>query len=208
MRRCWSRLLPGVVALTAASTVPFTASALEPHDRTGFFIGFGLGGGYAAWDWVEESDDDPGEGSGVAQFRIGGAVQENLLLGFEGSSWVKDYEVEFLGDDVGDATVSFTAATFSATWFPRNLGWFLRGGIGFARARAEVTIEGTGGFDVFSAESTDSGFAVLGATGYEWRFTRKFAMGPQVEVFYLAMDGDLVENVFVVDGALQFNWYW
>jgi hypothetical protein len=194
------------VALLVLGLTPAGASALEEHTRSGFFIGFGLGGGNAAWDWGFESDDDPSEGSGVGQFRIGGAVSDNLILGLETSAWVKDYDVDFGAGEEGTATLTFSAATFGATWFPQNMGWFLRGGVGLATAEAEVTWESSG-FDL-SGTKTENGFAVLGATGYEWRFTRKFAFGPAVELMFLGIDSDLVKDVIVVDGALEFNWYW
>lgn len=194
------------ILVLASLTAPVAIA--EPHERNGFFIGFGLGGGYATWDWEDQDvDDSGGEGSGVGQFRIGGALRDDLLLAFESSAWVKDYDVELAGDDIGSATLTFNASTFAATWFPGNMGWYLRGGVGFATVSSKVEIDALDSAKV-TIEQTDNGFAALGASGYEWRFTRKFAVGPQVEVFFLTTGGDLVDNVFVVDGAVEFNWYW
>lgn len=195
-----------LLAISAMVLSPGGAAALEEHARSGFFIGFGLGGGNASWDWDYEGDS-PSEGSGVGHFRIGGALRDDLLLGYEGSAWVKEYDVEAGGDDIGTATLSFSASTFAATWFPGNMGWFLRGGLGFATASAEVSVDGPGSATT-TVEETENGFAVIGATGYEWRFTRKFAFGPAVELFYLGVDNEAVQNVIVVDGTLEFTWYW
>jgi hypothetical protein len=191
-----------LIAATASQ-----AWALKPHDRGGFYIGFGLGAGAAGWDWAFDLDDEPSEGSGVLHFRIGGAIRDDLTLGFESSTWVKEWDIEGAGLDVGDATISFNAATFAATWFPGNVGFFLRGGIGIGSARTEVSVDLLGDLSV-TYDETDSGLAVLGATGYEWRLTDKFALGPEVEVFFLGVDGSVVENVVVVDGSLEFTWYW
>jgi hypothetical protein len=176
------------------------ATARRSHDRGGFYIGFGLGVGAAGWDWAFESEDDPGEGSGVLHFRIGGAIRDDLTLGFESSSWVKDWDLVALGLDLGDAKANFNAATLAVTWFPGNVGFFMKGGVGIATARGEV--------EFLSIDETDKGVAVLGAAGYEWRLTDKFALGPEVEVFFLGIDGDLVKDVVVVDGAMEFTWYW
>jgi outer membrane autotransporter protein len=108
---------------------------------------------------------------------------------------------------VGEGDLTLSAVTFGVTYFPGNMGFFVRGGLGFASADATVALETGGVFDV-SGESVDTGLGILAATGYEWRLTDKFALGPQVELVYLAIDGDLVENAVVVDGSLQFNWYW
>lgn len=199
-------VVAGVMAI-ATCVGASTASALEPHDRNGFFIGFGLGVGNASWDWSFESPDSPSEGSGTIDLRIGGAIRNDLMLGFESSSWVKDYDLEAGGSKVGDAKVTFSTALFAATWFPGNRGFYVRGGLGVGTARGEVGVD-LGGLAVLNVESDDSGFAALAAMGYEWRLSRKFAIGPQVESFFLGVDGDVVDNVAVVDGSVQFNWYW
>lgn len=193
-----------VVALLLGAT---SAGATKPHDRGGFFIGFGLGVGAAGWDWANDLDDEPGEGSGVAQFRLGGALRDNLVLGFELSSWVKKWELQSGSLDVGDVTANFSAATFAATWFPGNVGFFVKGGVGAATAKGEVDID-IPGLEFLSFDEVDEGLALLAATGYEWRLTDKFALGPQVEVVFLAIDGDVVKDVVFIDGAMQFNWYW
>jgi hypothetical protein len=196
-----------LAAALAALALAGTAQAGKPHDRTGFFIGFGLGGGSASWDWKGGGSES--EGSGAGNFRIGGAVKPNLVLHLESSAWIKSWDVVdgTTGGKIGTADLTLSAATFAATFFPGNKGFFLRGGLGFATASATVTIETGTVFDV-SGESTDTGLGLVAATGYEWRLTDKFAMGPQVELVFLGIDGDLIDNALFVDGSLQFNWYW
>lgn len=208
MRKLSTRIVVSLLVLSFVSVVGASdALATKPHDRGGFFIGFGLGIGVAGWEWAFESDDDPSEGSGVAQFRLGGALRDNLVLGLELSSWVKNWDLESGALDVGDAKATFSAATFAATWFPNNVGFFVKGGLGIGTARGEVDLE-IPGLELFSIDETDKGLAMLAGTGYEWRLTDKFALGPQAEVVVLAIDGEIVNNVVFIDGALQFNWYW
>lgn len=204
MKRPLLVLLAGLTCLSCAAPRVW---ALEDPQRNGFFVGFGLGAGNATWDWTFESDDSPSEGSGTVHLRVGGAPRSDLLLGLEVAVWARNYDVVAAGVNVADVKVTFSATTFAATWFPGDLGWFLRGGVGFASARGEVDVN-IPVPDSFSIEQSEEGVAVLGATGYEWRLTRKFAVGPEVEVFYLGVDGDVVKDVVVVDGSMEFTWYW
>ncbi len=202
MKRAMALAIVVVLVLAAADV-----GAVEPHKRSGFFVGFGLGFGYAAWEWAIEADDNPGEMSGAAHLRIGGAVRDNVLLGLEASTWVKHYDRDDGGIDIGDASTTFSATTFAATWFPGNMGVFVRGGVGVAIAQTNLDLE-IPDLEFLSFSKSDQGLAVLGAVGYEIRLTDKFAIGPEVEVFFLGIDGDLVKDVVVVDGAIEFIWYW
>ena len=195
-----------LAAALATLLLAGAAHAGRPHDRTGFFIGFGLGGGGASWDWKGGGSED--EGSGIGNFRIGGAVKPNLVLHLESSAWVKQWDlVTSAGGRVGEGELTLSAATFAATYFPSNMGFYLRGGVGFATATATVKVDTGAVFDV-SGESTDTGLGLLAATGYEWRLTDKFALGPQAELVYLGIGGDLIDNALIVDGSVQLNWYW
>jgi hypothetical protein len=197
------RMAAAATALLAVTAT--TSSATKPHARGGFTVGFGLGAGNAAWDWAAPGTDSPSEWSGAGNFRIGGAIREDLVLAFESSVWIKNYDLVSEGLTIGDARVTFNTATFAATWFPGNRGAFLRGGVGFASARGEVNSDELA---FIGLDSTDNGVAALSACGYEWRLSDKFAIGPQVEVVFLGTSGDVVDNVVIFDGSVQFNWYW
>lgn len=79
-------------------------------------------------------------------------------------------------------------------------------GFGFGSSNFEVdtTVMGV----PVNVSKTDNGWAFLAAGGYEWRLTTKFAMGPQVEFVYLGLGGELIDKATIVNGSLQFNWYW
>jgi hypothetical protein len=188
--------------LAAAVALPATdAFAGKPHDRTGFYIGFGVGAGTAGWNWAEDAGGgDAAEGSFVLDFRLGWAVKDNLVMGLENSTWAKNYAVA--GTPV-EATFTFNATTFGLTYFPGNMGLYLKGGLGFGQGTGEIDLGGG-----FNLAQSDPGFALLGAFGYEWRLTDKFALGPQVEAFYIKPDGEVFDNATVVDATVQLNWYW
>ncbi|MCH7548950.1 MAG: autotransporter domain-containing protein [Candidatus Krumholzibacteriota bacterium] len=97
--------------------------------------------------------------------------------------------------------------TLGATYFPGNIGLYVRGGVGAAIGRSDVD-EITATLLQVPGETTEFGPALLAAVGYEWRVTDRFAVGPQVEITYAAIDGDLIGEPLVVDGSIQFNWYW
>jgi hypothetical protein len=207
MHACKRILGVASAALALTSSFPSGSLALAPHDRSGFFAGFGLGVGRAAWTWGFESEDDPAEVSGTGRLHVGRALRDDLTVGLAMSAWVKDYDLESGGAGVGEATVSFALAAATVTWFPGNRGVFLRGGLGFATARGELAVDLPGRVSL-ALDATDLGVGALAAAGYEWRFTRLFAAGPQVELYYLGVAGDVADGVVVVDGAVAFHWYW
>ena len=89
------------------------------------------------------------------------------------------------------------------TYFPQNVGVYIRGGIGVAAASVEV--QPSGGPTV---SDTEYGFGMIGAAGYEWRLTRKFALGPQLQWAYLNIDDQVTESIDFFSATLQANWYW
>ncbi len=163
----------------------------EPHARTGFYIGFGVGAGNAG---IKNGADRETGADGM--FRLGWAVRHDLVIGYEGSAWTRT-ENQF-GIDV---TSTFSVSVLAVTYYPNNHGIFLKAGIGFARATLEAA-QGS-----LKVSNDDDGLGLLGALGFEWRLTRKFAMGPEVQFAYLDVGG-LVDAANYIDGLLTFNWYW
>ena len=173
-----------IVCMTAGS-----AGAQNPPERNGFFLGFNLGGGSAG-----VSGDSDRLGGTDLNLRLGGAIKDDLLLGLEISSWIRDES---------GTTVFFDAYTAALTFFPGNKGFFLRGGVGIGSTSFETDLGGG-----VTASKDESGFGAMAAAGYEWRLTKKFALGPQIEFVYLNIGGDLVDTANFVDATLGFNWYW
>ena len=165
----------------------------HPQDHHGFFIGFNLGAGTAQVKSDGESSDH--EWGGAGNFRLGGAVKNNLLLGGEFTGWTKDQD---------GSTVSLSTALFAVTYYPaEDTGFFVRGGMGFGSSHFSVDLS-----NGFTQSKDETGFALALASGYEWRLTKKFALGPQVEFNWLDIGGDLVDTANFFDATLGFNWYW
>jgi len=183
-----------IICVTGSTAPVFS----EKHpDRNGFFIGFGLGVGSAGWEGEEDR-----AGGAVGNFRIGYAVAPNLTVGLESSSWVKREDSGILGE----LTLIYNVSTFGAAYFPGNGGFYLKGGIGFAAASFE-DIGYLPGLGNSKFEIDQSGFGFLGATGYEWRLTRKFAIGPEVEYIYLNV-GDPFMDADYISATIMMDWYW
>ena len=187
-----------IVLIVIGLFVSYSQTAIaepKPHDRNGFFIGFGLGGGSGG---MEDVDDR--KGGGVGNFRLGYAITPEVTIGLESSAWIWQEEQSGI-----DLMVSFSVATFGATYWPGNKGVYLKGGVGFGTVSFEESVETSLG--TLKLENDDSGFGLLGAVGYEWRLTKKFALGPEVDFAYLNVGGD-VGSANYVAGTLMLNWYW
>ena len=185
-----------VIALISTVCLVSPVSAGQPHDRNGLFLGFGLGAGTAGWEGTSER-----EGGGVGNFRIGYAPAPNVTVGLESSSWMKKESVGTI-----DLTLMYTVTTFGVTYFPANNGLFIKGGVGFASANFETAINITN-VGITKGELNNNGFGLLGAAGYEWRLTEKFALGPEVEFAYLNVGGAFQTANFV-SASVMLNWYW
>ena len=188
-RVIWAAVTMMLVSLSAGNVL----AGSNPHTRSGFFIGFNVGGGTADITIPNGSDTDR-EWGGAGNFRLGGALKNNLLLSGESTAWLKD-------EDNSSLTLGLVA--FEVTYFPGDQGLFVKAGVGFASSSYEYDA-GNG----FTASKTENGFGLQAGAGYEWRLTRKFAMGPQVEYVYVNIGGDLVDTGNYFDATLGFNWYW
>lgn len=189
-------VLAAVAMLASPLAVGSAVADTHPHSRTGFFIGFGLGWGNAGANLAGNIDTER-ENSGSANFRLGWSVSESVTLGLENSSWVKSYQL----DPSTDMKLTTTATTFAVTVFPQNVGVYLRGGIGVAAASVEVK-------SVVTVSDTEYGLGLLGAVGYEWRLTQKFALGPQLQWAYLDINDELTDSIDFFSATAQATWYW
>jgi len=138
------------------------------------------------------------ENSVSGNFRFGWSVADNLALGLEATSWSKDYAVA----DNTNLNLMASVTTLALTYFPGNMGLFVRGGLGFSTARAELRMGSS------SVEHTEGGMGFLGAVGYEWRLTKKFALGPQVQWAYLNVEDEVLQSADFMSVTAQATWYW
>jgi len=190
------------VVISALSGVAGATPGQFSHARSGVFAGFGFGAGAAQWDWGPSGPGSANERSGTFHLRLGAALRDDLVVGYEGSVWAKRWDVADADGELGELTLRVFISTVAITFFPANAGVYLRAGVGFGRAVPHVGSAATG----FSP-STESGFAALAGLGYEWRISDKFAIGPEIQLSHFVLDGDWFQNPMLIDGSIQLNWY-
>ena len=115
-------VLCGVVVSAALLGAP-SAWAGHPQERKGFWIGFGAGYGsaYASAD-CEDCGGGNREGSVSAFLKLGGTLNQNVLLGVETNAWTKTKD---------NLRLTLGSMTGTVTVYPQaSGGFFLKGGVG------------------------------------------------------------------------------
>lgn len=176
--------------LLAALAVMFVPNDLAGQaDRDGFFIGFGFGLGSLG---VEDADDRESAFSGY--FKIGGAINDKVLLGAESNGWIKNES-----EDGAEATLTSSSLTAVAYLYPSpESGFYLKGGAGLARLDIEAS-----GFGV-SFSDAENGTALTLGLGFDYGFGGRFALTPYANLIYSSFEGGTTNLVQV---GLGVNWY-
>ena len=194
MRKQWLGCLVGGIVLFASPL----AWAGHPQERQGFWIGFGAGYGSAS---VNCDDCDFGgerEGSFTGFLKLGGTLNERVLLGVEGNAWIKE-ENGF--------TLTLGSFTGTVTLYPQaSSGFFLKGGVGLSYVDMR---EGS-----LSVSVSKTGWGVLAGIGYDLRVGRNISITPSVNYYYgqpgdLSFEGETIggwkQNVIDVGIGITFH---
>jgi hypothetical protein len=161
-----------LIGFLVASVFSSTARAQESHDHRGFWIGFGLGGG---WN-VSEGLDDRRLAGGAGYVRLGGTPSQRVLLGFEGIGWTRVRT---------DETLTRGNATFTVMFYPSESGgFFLKGGVGGGSVvRVDLLRPGR-------LVSTESGFGSTMGLGGDIRLGGNIYLTPNVDWLFQWFDPD------------------
>ena len=177
--RLWSRVVPAVLALSAAGGVLAAQTPrglVEVSDesgRRGFWVEAGLGAGAEAFDLRDGLGYSSTLTEPTLSLALGGTLGQHWRLGGEALVW-------FHGIDGG--TESLSSFLLIGQWYPSaRLGFFLKGGAGLGRNGVDFN-DGYGVADV--------GFAALGGAGYELALSRRFALVPEVDLAQHFYSGD------------------
>ncbi len=105
--------------------VLMTAGAAQAQSHEGFWVGFGFGGGSLGIDGGTDRD------TGVVGYvKLGGTMNERLLLGVESNGWKKDQS---------GSTVTHNNLSAVAYFYPSaTSGFFLKGWLGWSNLSVEV----------------------------------------------------------------------
>ena len=217
-----------LLAIVVLGFVADAAYALKPHNRKRWLVGISLGVGpgkvsvldptagdqvYYNTDWQEGMT--PG-------FRFGWIfVPNRLMLSFENKQWINEQGAPGALENEDRIIKLRTNAqhySLALTWFPGSItgptgGIYLRGGAGWANARFTVLDaldekdeHGNTFEELFLND--DSGLALFGEMGYEFRIFSPFAAGVGVSYNYLDLpDGLIFKDAKTLAVGMTLNWY-
>ncbi len=152
--------------------VPSLSSAQSRPQSEGVLGGLGLGYG----SFGCSTCDGEREAGGILYLKLGGTVNERVLLGLEGNAWVDwNWPVERAGVT---QTTSIVAAVIQ--FYPNaESGLFLKGGAGLGRR------EVGGGLTTF-----EHGGGVIGGLGFEVRVGSNFSVSPYANYVYASINDE------------------
>ena len=196
MRKQWLGCLVGGIVLFASPS----AWAGHPQERQGFWIGFGGGYGSAnvSCDGCEGGDR---EGAFAGSFKLGGTLNDRVLLGVESNGWIKEQE---------GVTLTLGSLTGTVSFYPQaSSGFFLKGGVGLSYIDTDFS-EGS-----LSVSVSKTGWGVLAGLGYDLRVGRNISLTPAFNYYYgkpgdLAFEGETVfggwsQNVVSFEIGITFH---
>ncbi len=161
-------LLLAVLGISAAG--PARGQGRQEH--RGFWFGFGLGGGVN----LSQGLDGARLGGGGGYIRLGGTVQQKVLLGGEVIGWTRNRN----GDELDRGNVTFTAI-----YYPNETGGpFLKGGVGFATVGQSRTSGNT------TSTTTKEGFGATIGVGLDLRIGRNLYLVPAVDWLFQAFSSE------------------
>jgi len=180
-------LFATALAASLAFAPPAASAAGHPHQRDGWNVGFGLGGGNADRTYSGGTSFEREDGI-TGNIRLGIPMGKTMHFALETNGWRKAQNGE---------SVMFNAFTGGVAWFPSG-GWVLRGGVGLGVTTESVSFEGG------NLVSTENGFGVNAGLGYEFRLTHTFSLGPQIDGGFITIDSGDANWGSV---SVQANWY-
>jgi hypothetical protein len=165
----------------AHAQTPAATPVEQTFERSGFFIGLGLG--YGSLDITCDGCEVDREGGLSGYFKLGGAVSSQVLLGVESNGWYKSEE---------GTSITFGTLTGSVYLYPSPAAnFYLRGGAGLATFAVED-------FD------TETGFGWSVGLGYDIPIGRKSALTPFANLSFGHINDATVN---VLQAGLGINWY-
>jgi hypothetical protein len=168
-------------AIFALLLVSREAAAQRTLERSGFFIGVGLG--YGSLDLTCDGCDFDRQSGLSGYLRVGGAITDRVLLGVESNGWYKSDE----GVGVTASTVTGTVYLYPSS----EADFFVRGGAGLATLDSE---------DI----NADTSFGWSVGLGYDIPIGRTAALTPYANWFTGHFDGGGTNTLQV---GLGVNWY-
>ena len=173
------------LATTLALCAANVGTAQRPQTRQGFWIAFGPGYGSADLS-CDTFCTGSREGGGAFHIRLGGTLNQKLLLGGDMTGWAK--EESGLTEALGNVS-------FIAQYYPMEQGGlFLKGGAGFST----ILFSGNGG------EASGESFGLSAGVGYDIRVGRNVSITPIAD-FLFGGSRDIQESGTTVIPGMSMN---
>ena len=164
------KMVGGVMVAVAMLAMTAEARAQAPSR---FLVGAGFG--YGSADAGCEGCEGDRQSGAAGYFRIGYAVTPKIVVGLETNVWAKEEAFE----DFASATLLLSSVTGTVSFYPKETGFFVRGGVGGALANLDLDVEGSG----VNAD-LGRGLSVVGGVGYDLRISRRLSITPGVNLWY------------------------
>ena len=198
------RLFVLIVAFSMFAVFAPESGYSQDRSRSGFYLRFDLGAGYASVSTDVENIDVKFSGpAGLSSLSLGGFLSEDLVLfgEFFGSSLVNPtFEIEGTEFDTDELTVTNSGFGAGIAYYLSD-NWFLRGTLMATQMEADVDGQ---------KSETEVGFGFKGVVGAAWPVSNKVALGGSFQFFYASMDDkDFSDITYSSSGAgLEFTFIW
>jgi len=185
-----------IIVFTFCTLISYGQNDINPIERKGFVIGFGIGGGVIN---ISESDqempfDEAQGGGSFPIFKLGWMINDRLaILGmYSGMS----YEYE-------DKDRSFDAFMPSVQYWVKEK-WWVNAAVGLA-----MDIPAFYEDNIKDEEEWNFGGAVAFSTGFELVQKKKFALDlqTQLQMGWTYLENDKIRDAVILSIGLGFNWY-
>ncbi len=166
------RLLVTVFALAVVLSFGLSAQA-QNHQKSSWYIGFGIGSGSASYEGDSIDDIYPNADTSTPltlNFGVGAILSDNLMLGLDISALRESASAG--SDEVTYQTNNYLA---SAMFFPMGEGFSIKGGLGLCAFQSSYDISGSTG------SNTYNGYAFLVGAGYDFWLGETFNLGIRAE---------------------------
>lgn len=223
--RKYIKMLAGAaVAALLAVTLATPATAMKPHSRDSWLVGVSYGYSEGNITWGDGSNPERELGGGATpQIRVGKMMGSKFALGLDYNGWMLEgveLEPDPDSDTVESVRSSLQSVSLTGTWYPGGgsqttlSGFYARGGVGFAWAGlAFVDVDRIPPehvpLDQEHGDRTDeTGLALNGQLGYEFRLSNRFAAGLGVGVNYVSIGKEIYDSAYYFPVTLTGLWYW
>lgn len=200
------KLIVSAFALMLVVAVSGACFAKE-HEKSSWYIGFGLGTGDGGWeiegeevtfdDWFEGFDTTPRV---TGNLGVGAILNPKLHLGFDLSLISQEGDGKVHGYDV-EVDFQITNYLAALTYFPTGEGLFIKAGVGVSTIGYEIGIP-------VSESRSDSGTAMLAGLGYAFWLGKTFNLCLNAEYSHQSYSGEEApDNSHFWNVYLSFYWF-